>query len=423
MMAWLKMGLRNLIKNGRRSLITSLAIALAFGTVNLFDGFATYMHHGNRAVAIYAMAQGHLAIFKQGFLQKGKLEPGKYLLTSNDVAQITEICKAIPEVELVTPQLNINGLLSNGRISTIFLAQGMVPSARMQFLQHLAKMAARGNGSMRDKFEGEPLRDDRTNGVAVSSGLAKMLGLKLGDDAVTMGTTQEGQMNALDAQVMMTFTAGAEQVNDKIMIVPYAFAQQLYDTTGADHMAILLREDATAKTEAIRDLILKKCAEKGIDAEMETWVEMSEWYRKVKSMFDTIFRFLFLIVFIIVVMSVVNTMGMSVMERTREIGTLRAMGLKRRGVVMLFAIESMLLGVIGSIGGLILTFAGWALVNVVKPTWSPPGMGNRLVIWIEWVPKTLVSSFIFMLLLCFIASVLPARRAAHQNIVDALGHV
>jgi putative ABC transport system permease protein len=421
MMAWLKMGFRNLIKNARRSMITAMAISLAFGTVNLFDGFATYMHRGNQAVAIYAMAQGHLAIFKKGFLEKGRLEPGKYLLTSNDVAEITKICATIPAVEMVTPQLSVNGLLSNGRISTIFLAQGMVPSAREAFLRHLEKMAEQGAAAVGSRFEGEPMRDDKTNGVAVSRGLAKILGLKVGDDAVTFGSTQEGQMNALDSEVMMIFNAGTEQMNDKIMVVPYAFAQTLYDTTGADHMAILLRD--TDKTEEVRDEILKQCSARGIDAEMQTWVQMSEWYRKVKAMFDTIFQFLFFIVFIIVVMSVVNTMGMSVMERTREIGTLRAMGLKRRGVLMLFAVESMLLGMLGTMGGLFVTFLGWALVKVLKPTWNPPGMSNRFVIWIEWVPHTLLFSFIFMLLLCLIASLLPARRAAHQNIVDALGHV
>ena len=122
-------------------------------------------------------------------------------------------------------------------------------------------------------------------------------------------------------------------------------------------------------------------------------------------------------------MSVVNTMGMAVMERTREIGTLRAMGLKRRGVLHLFAVESTLLGIIGSAGGLFLTFVGWAFVQWLKPTWMPPGLSNRFVIWIEWVPQTLVLSFIFLVVLCLIASLIPARRAARQNIVDALGHV
>ena len=422
MMAWLKMGMRNLMKNARRSMITAFAIAMGFATVNLFDGFATYMHKGNQVVAIYAMAGGHLAIYKKGFLDKGRIEPGKHLLSSNDVETIKAICATMPDVELATPQLNINGLLSNGKISTIFLAQGIVPSARMVFLNHLEKMAEEsGHRTMKDRFEGEPLRDDKPFGVAATRGLVRILGLKTNDSAVAMSTTAEGQMNALDCQIMMVMNAGSEQMNDKMMIVPFSFAQSLFDTTGADRIAILLKD--TARTDAVRDQLLLACSAKGLDLDIQTWIQMSEWYRKVKSMFDTIFQFLFIIVFIIVVMSVVNTMGMAVMERTREIGTLRAMGLKRRGVLQLFAVESALLGVFGSILGVFFTFIGWSLVQLIKPTWSPPGLSNRFVIWIEWVPKTLVFGLVFMLVLCLLASLIPARRAAHQNIVDALGHV
>ena len=71
-------------------------------------------------------------------------------------------------------------------------------------------------------------------------------------------------------------------------------------------------------------------AAKGLKTEIKTWNELSLFYAKVKGMFDMIFMFIFSIVFIIVIMSVINTMGMAVMERTREIGTLRAIGLKQR---------------------------------------------------------------------------------------------
>lgn len=421
MTAWLKMGLRNLVKNGRRSLITAFAIAMAFATVNLFDGFATYMHKGNQNVAIFAQASGHLTIFKRGYLEKGRLEPGKYLLTSNDVDTILAVCGALPVVELATPQLSINGLLSNGRISTIFVAQGVVPSARLVFMKHLEKMAEKSNKSMAERFQGEPLSDDAPDAISVSVGLAKLLGLKIGDDVTAMSNTQEGQMNALDATIRMTFSAGSEQMNDKMMSAPLAFTQSLYDWPGGDRVAVLLND--TRRTESMRRELQDALAAKGLDVEIRTWVEMSEWYRKVKSMFDTIFHFLFVIVFIIVVMSVVNTMGMAVMERTREIGTLRAMGLKRRGVMMLFAVESTLLGLFGSLAGLFLTFLGWGFVQWRKPTWTPPGLSNRFVIWIEWVPQTLLFSLVFMIILCLVASLIPARRAARQNIVDSLGHV
>ena len=228
-------------------------------------------------------------------------------------------------------------------------------------------------------------------------------------------------MNALDMEVLHTFDTASDAMNDKVMRVPFSFAQVLYDTDRAERLAVLLEE--TRYTEPIRSHLRQAFSDRGLDLEIKTWKEMSQWYRKVKEMFDVIFAFLFTIVFIIVVMSVVNTMSMAVLERTREIGTLRALGLKRRGVMSLFAIESSLLGIFGTMGGFILTCIGWWLTDVIRPTWVPPGITNRVPIRIEFVPETMLYSFFFLAVLCLIASVIPARRAARENVVDALGHV
>jgi putative ABC transport system permease protein len=157
--------------------------------------------------------------------------------------------------------------------------------------------------------------------------------------------------------------------------------------------------------------------------EVKTWNELSEWYTKVKNMFDIIFLFLFIIVFIIVTMSVVNTMSMAVLERTREIGTLRSLGLKRRGVLFLFAVESFLIGIGGVVGGSLLSFAAWLGINYFKPMWTPPGITVQIPLRIIFTVEFFCYSSGFLLILCLVASLIPARRAANQNIVDALGHV
>jgi putative ABC transport system permease protein len=415
---WLKIALRNLFKNRRRSTITTFAIAFGFAGVNLFSGFTEYMYTGNREAAIYVISRGHLTIFKKGFLEKGQLDPARYLLSPEEMDAIEEICREIPNVILVTPQLRISGLVTNGKISTIFVAQGIVPSSEDVVLSRMtmAKM-----DKAQERLEGRGLQDDKIYGVAMSRGLARLLDLKVGSNAVAFTTTVHGQMNALDLEVFQLFYGGGEAIADKVMRVPFSFAQELYDTNGADRLSVLL--DKTEYTESIRDKLQTAFSERGLELEVKTWEELSDWYRKVKEMFDTIFVFLFIIVFIIVVMSVANTMSMAVFERTREIGTLRALGLKRKGVVLLFGIESTLLGVCGTIGGLFLTALGWWLVDVLKPTWVPPGMTNRVPIVIYFVPETMVYSFACMLVLCLTASVIPARRAARENIVDALGHV
>jgi putative ABC transport system permease protein len=303
-------------------------------------------------------------------------------------------------------------------VTTIFVAQGIVPSTDEILLSKtsMAKMV-----NIQGNFEGRKLQDDKIYGVAVSRSLADLLDLRIGSNAVAFCNTVNGQMNALDLEVFQLFDAGDETMNNRVMRVPVGFAQSLYDWEGADRLSILL--DRIEATESIRDQLQTAFTEHGLEVDVKTWKELSEWYRKIKDMFDTIFAFLFVIVFIIVVMSVANTMSMVIFERTREIGTLRAFGLKRKGVELLFGIESSLLAVWGTIAGLILTVLGWWLTNFLNPTWIPPGFNNPVPVVIYFVPDTMGYSFLCLLILCVIASLIPARRAARQNVVDALGHV
>ncbi len=138
---------------------------------------------------------------------------------------------------------------------------------------------------------------------------------------------------------------------------------------------------------------------------------------------DMMFLFIFCIVLVIVVMSTVNTMGTAVLERTREIGTLRALGLKRRGISMLFALEGGLLGLLGSLGGVVLHAIVWAIIRAKAPTYTPPGISTPVPLRVDFIPGGLVVLVFCLILLSLAAAIIPARRAARQNIVDALGHV
>ena len=413
MIALLKIAFRNLLKNRRRSFFTVLAVSLGFAAVNLFGGFAEYMYRGTKDMAIYGRCIGHLLIFKKGFLEKGQLDPNRYLITPEELNTVRKLCKGIPEVDLVAPHLMISGLLTNGKVSTIFIAQGITPSAVDVYMDRTFQVIK--------EFEGKKLEDSKIYGVAVARGLAKLLDLKVGSDAVAFTNTVDGQMNALDLEVFQLFNTESHNMNDKVMRVPLKFAQTLYDTEGVDRIAILLNQHGnTMRVKTVLDqLILENLP----DLEVKTWRQMSPRYRKVKEMFDVIFVFLFIIVFVIVITSVVNTMSMAVIERTREIGTLRALGLKRRGVMMLFGFESLFLGLLGTMGGLLITLLGSWLVEIIRPTWVPPAITTRVPIKIILSWDQILLGFVLLMILCLLASFLPARRAARQNVVSTLGHV
>jgi putative ABC transport system permease protein len=140
-------------------------------------------------------------------------------------------------------------------------------------------------------------------------------------------------------------------------------------------------------------------------------------------MFDIIFVFIFVIVFVIVVTSIINTLSMSVIERTQEIGTLRALGLKRKGIIGLFAMESAMLGLAGSFTGILITTLDWTLIKLLEPQWMPPNYVIRIPLEVYIVPVYMALTLIFLVLLSSAVSVIPARKAAHKSIVDALGHV
>lgn len=412
MIKWMKIAFRNILKNKRRSLMTLLAIAVGFAAVSLFRGYADRTYWGIRQMAVRGEGLGHLAIYKKGWLEKGKIDPDRYMISKNEIQRIIDLVKEQDDVILATPQIHISGLVSNGQTSTIFLANGVKPRD---------EKTIKGGWAAFSPVKGNSLSAEKTYGVEMAEDLAKFLDLKPGSDAVVMAPTLDGQMNALDIEVAGVYDTGSDATNDKFLRVPFAFAQSLYDTEKADRIVVLLVN--WKKTELARKRLLSMLSDEGLQCEIKTWNELSLFYSKVKGMLDMIFMFLFLIVLVIVVMSVVNTMGMAVLERTREIGTLRALGLKRRGVGLLFAIEGGMIGLLGSIFGIVLNIVAWAIIRGVEPSYIPPGVSTRVSLTINLVPQAMIMLMMFLVLLSLIAAILPARRAARQNVVDALGHV
>lgn len=412
---WLKIACRNVGKNRRRSTFTIIAIGLGFAAVNVFGGFTAYIFTSLMDGYIYAQGNGHLTIFKKGFNTDAKRDYERDLITADERQAITDILRDLPEVLVVTGQLYISGLLSDGDTSTIFIATGRIPSDMQEIKRH-----ARGMVKRLSAFTGQPLEDDTLYGVGMSSGLAARLELTLGSEAIVMAPTIDGQINALDVKIFQLFDSPIEGLNNKFMDVPLGLAQSLYNTTSVDRLTVMLQD--THQTEPIKIALTQLFSQRGLDVDIYTWQELSLLYVRVKKMFDIIFLFLFVIVFIIVVMSIINTISMAVMERTTEIGTLRALGLKRYGIVRLFALESAMLGLLGSLLGVGLTFICWLVVEMLNISWIPPTITVRLPLEIYIVVLYLVSSAVFLVILSIGAAIFPARRAAYRGIVEALGH-
>lgn len=401
------LAIRNLWKNRRRSLATLLAIAIGFAAVNLFSGYIHVVYQSLKIGAIRGEGLGHVTLAKRGFFERGSLNPEKYLFSQAELQKLNTVLQQ-PDVALISPRLGVSGLVSNGRISTIFIAEGESPKAA---------------NTLRLPGLGVPRLDaDKPESGLVSKGLAAMLGAKAGSSLVMLSSTLAGQANALDLDVQAIWDTGMAATNDKMMKLPLAFVQKLLDTDGASRVVVLLADEAV-DADQYRATLLPRLQAAGFDVEIKTWIELSSFYRQVKNLFDMIFVFLFSIVFVVVLMSIVNTLSMSVMERVREIGTLRALGMKKGGIVRLFAVEGGVLGCIGCVLGAGLSVLAALAINLAHITYTPPSSSSPVPLYVAVLPSMLMATALVLAGVAMLAAFWPARRAAHVEIVDALGHI
>jgi putative ABC transport system permease protein len=128
---------------------------------------------------------------------------------------------------------------------------------------------------------------------------------------------------------------------------------------------------------------------------------------------------------VIVLFTVVNTMGMSVMERTTEIGSARAMGVRRSGIRRLFVVEGAILGAIGATVGVVLAQVIANLVNHAGMTWTPPSAASPVPLEILTAGSAglIARVWVALVVAATLAALIPANRGARLPVVDALRHV
>jgi len=412
---WISLALRNLLRNARRSVTTIAAVALGYAAVNILAGFTAYMFVSIEDAHIYEQLNGHVQIWKKDARGYGGADPGAYLISKEEFAAIKSFAKEDDRIELAAGLLEVKGNVDFNGLPGFFVGQAMVPEEKDAI--HDRSTALRSADGT--TYEGKAITKETPDGIAVTTGMAESLGLEIESDVVLMAASIAGQMNAIDARVLQIADTASEALNNRFIFLPLELAQGLYDTEGVSCVRFLLKD--SADTDAVVASLRERFPESGW--EVIPWYEVSKLYLRTKRMFDIIFGLVFAIITTIVTMSVLNTIGMAVVERTKEIGTLRALGLKQPGVILLFGIESALLGIIGAFTGLVLTLTFALMVGAIQPTWEPPVTAREIVWEIRILPTYLFVTFVLLVLFTSLAAVTPARRAAKRSIVDSLGHV
>ena len=406
---YLKLAIRNVFRNRRRTAITLAAMASGSAAIIVFGGFVNAIYWGVRESTIRSQI-GHIQLYRKGFSERGNIAPYDYLI--DDYARLRAELLNIEHVKTVTARLGFSGLVSTGDTTTSFVGLGVQPEGETD----LSSLAVIVNGK---DLTGRAPRD-----IILGVGLARAFGVKPGDDLTLLSTTKAGAINALAVKVRGIWESGEKAYDDRFLKAALPEVQRLLDVEHAEVQAIVLLLDRTESTAAVRGRIDALIAERGLDLEVKTWDDLALRYHQVRELFGRIFAVLTLIVSIMVVFGITNTMTMAIFERTREIGTVMALGTRRRGVIAMFVLEGLVLGILGGVAGVVL---GVVLAHAISAAGfqlpPPPGSTRGFTVQIFVVPAVLAQAFRLSIITAALASLYPAWRAARLNVVDALRHV
>jgi putative ABC transport system permease protein len=405
----LKLALRNVFRNRRRTIITLAAMGFGAAAIIVFGGFVHAIYAGVRESTIRSQI-GHIQLYRRGFSEKGNLAPYDYMV--ENYAELRAELARIPHVKTVTARLGFSGLVSTGDTTASFVGTGVDPEGEAE----LASMAVIVDG--KDLVRRDP------RGIILGVGLAHAFGVKPGDDLTLLTTTKGGAINALAVRVRGIWESGEKAYDDRFLRVGLGEVQRLLDVESGAVQSVVLLLDDTAQTAAVRAQIERLVRERGLDLEIKTWEDLALRYHQVRELFGRIFGVLTLIVSIMVVFGITNTMTMAIFERTREIGTIRALGTRRRGVISMFLLEGVSLGLLGGLAGVLL---GVVLAKAITASGiqlpPPPGSTRGFPLQIYVVPEVLLQAFRLSIVTAALASLYPAWRAARVDVVEALRHV
>lgn len=405
MLFYLRIALRNLRKNSRRSIKTILTIVIGLGACLLAQGFIAHTLWGLRESLING-GTGHLQIYRQGHLEHGIEQPYRYRITAH--RRVIAALKGVPGIERVAPRLAFQGIASAGEKSAVF--SGMAGLAREERLLNSFSTLARG----RFLDERNPL------GVVIGSGLARRLGVDVGDPITIMSTLESGVLNALDLEVAGVIQAQIKAYDDAALIADLTTVQRFLDQPGAvDRIIVLLQN--TGDLERVAPAVERIGHRLGL--EWRDWRALTgKQYTQPKIFYKLVYVLIMTVIILVVVLSIANTLNLTIQERIREIGTIRSLGTTRWQVAGIFIAESLVMGIVGGLVGIMAGYGLAALCNGLGgiPIPPPPGQARGYTAFFRPGLWQALGLWVVFLATAMAAGAFPAYRAARLRIVEAL---
>jgi len=406
-MKWLWFAIQNVLRNRRRSLVTILIAAVGSAGILIGGGFALYTYESLAEMA--ARDSGHLILAQQDYFTRDEDTPMQYGL--ENYAAMRDKLELDPRVRLALPRVQFSGLISNGDKSSIFVGVGIEPDG--EFSVKGPTMRVLSGSLLSSKSD-----TGATPEIILGAELAKIMKAAPGTGLTLLSTTTSGTLNALDVKVRGIVTVGVPEIDKRLVYVALPTAQHLMLTDKVSTLSVYLRD--TGQTEEMRGVV---AAMFPVNA-LQTWRDQAFFYNAVRGLYNRIFGLLGLVIVVMVLFAVTNTLAMAVVERTREIGTLRALGTLPSQIVRIFALEGLVLGIAGVFSGM-LAAAGISLLLLFSGVQMPPPPGRSMgyPLQVNLSANLYLVTLIAIITLSIAAAWLVSRKAAAKPIVEALGHV
>jgi putative ABC transport system permease protein len=402
MLSW-----RNVWRNRRRSLITLVSIgsglaAILFGQ-SLVESVQRQLVEKSTGIII-----GHMRIEAVG--NDDPKFPDKDIY---DLAPIESALNDAPEIEAWGKRILFTGLIGGPTNSEGVLVCGVEPDKE----PHITKIA--GYMAQGTFLTGS----DRS--IVIGDALAKLLDVRLGEKVVMMAQARDGSLGADAFKVEGIFHTGSRSFDAQIVYVPLSRVQRMLAMPGSVN-DFVVRVRNVDRVDETRDWVAARLKQRK-DLAVLSWPDVDHELVAIQHYQNALMGIVLVVIFVIVALGILNTLLMSIYERIREFGVLKAIGAKPRTVLQLVLLESMLLGALGAAIGVAL---GSALIVYFGRHGLPLPIGEAVayfmpfdsVIFMRFSWGRHLFAIVLVFATCAIAAMIPARRAARLKAADALRH-
>jgi putative ABC transport system permease protein len=406
----IKLAVRNILRNKRRSLLAVLSVLLALFLMAFLEGFMNGML-ANVTQNITKNESGHIKITTKEFHDRVRFMPVDANI--QDPAAVIARLKADPvigpRIDLTAMRITFGTILEyGGRNKTAMGIGGDMDTERKLLMLD------------RSIVEGRYIAGPRETVIGAS--LAADLGIGIGAVLKVQSATTEGSTNMRKFTVVGIFRTGLDTLDSAMFQVPLEDAYTLLKTGGGAQQILVMLKDYR-QSDATAALMRKSLG--NTDLAVSPWSETSDMFGFL-SMMGSMFNAIYIFIAAIGTLIIVNIMMMVVLERRREIGIMKALGVSKGEILGIFTAEGFTLGILGSIAGVLL---GLAITTVTSKTGIQIGTADSLkgmnfpmsnILYPAVTVSGLVKVYVIGVLTAGIVSILPARRAARMNAVSAI---